>query len=361
MSARSLGLVAALAALMLIIVLWMAGSSPERVDDALKSALIPGLAEQINEIEAIDIVGADGETVASLRRERERWRLREKFDYEADFARIHGLLSDLARARRLEPRTDDPQWHARLGVSEPGAGEGAGMRINFVDSGLPGLIIGRPAPGGLGHFVRLADEPQTWLADRIPEIPAERMDWLERAIMDIPTDSIAAVDIHHPDGEAVRLRPADPEGGAWVVLDAPPEREVRPGWEVRQTANALSRLNLNDLRPHEAIPEDAVIVRYQSRDGLDFEARLFTEESVHWVHFRVSPAVRGEDQAAADDAAGNSIGAADGGDPDQELKVDAIAVDGRLSPWQFAVDATRFEQMTRRLSDLLLDSEGSGN
>ena len=189
--------------------------------------MLPGLVDRVNEIEALEIVGPGG-TVASLHRERDRWRLREKHDYEADFARIHELLRDLARARRVEAKTDNPDWYGRLGVDDVGAGGESGVAVRFPDSGLPGVIIGKRDPAGIGRYARVADQSRAWLIGEDIDLPLERMEWLERAIMDIPPSDIAAVTIRHPDGDTVELRPGDEEGSTWVMLDPPPGARSSP-------------------------------------------------------------------------------------------------------------------------------------
>lgn len=320
--------------------------------DLVGEPLLPGLRDNVNDVDALDVIAPDGEVVATLRRDRERWRVDEKFDYEADFARVHDLLRSLADARKLEARTADPAWYGRLGVASPGEDEGAGTMLRFPGRQIPELIVGQPDQAGIGRYVRLGNQEQSWLTGPLPDIPLAVIDWLETAIMDIPATDLAAVTVIHPDGQRVELRPGDAEGSTWVLLDAPVEREVKPAWQVRQTANALSRLNMTDVRPNDAMPDDVVRILFRTRDGLDFTARLFAEGDTRWLNFSVAPtperALDPEEDEAADDerqVAGD------------ERTIDAVAVDGRLSPWQFAIDPSRFEQMTRRLEDLLVPLE----
>lgn len=340
MSARTLiilGLGALLAIVLALVLVDRADESPAVAGDG---ALLPGLADRINAIDALEVVAPDGSTVATLHRERERWRMREKHDYEADFARIHDLLRDLAKARRLEARTDNPQWYGRLGVAAPGQGEGSGVALRFPASELPTLIIGNRDPAGIGRYVRLDNQARVWLTGQNLELPVERMEWLERAIMDIPASDIGEVSIRRPGGESVELRPGDEEGSVWVMLGPPPDREVEPAWKLRQTANALARLNMADVREHDPVlvPEDAVESVFTTRDGLVFTATTFSDDAGDWVHFSAS--------------------AREPGDTDSEI--DVVAVDGRLSPWQFALERDRFQRLRPTVEDLLVTPEDEG-
>lgn len=304
--------------------------------------LLPELSDRVNAIEALEITGPDGGTVASLHRSRERWRMRQKYDYEADFARIHDLLRDLASALRLEEKTGNPEWYGRLGVVTPGRGDDSGLLVSFPEAELPGVIIGRRDRAGLGRYVRLKGEPHAWLIDRDIDLPAERMKWLEQAIMDIPAADIRSVSIDHADGGRVELRPGDEEGSTWVMLDVPEGREVKPAWQLAQTASVLARLNMEDVRPADSVPvpEDAVTTTFLTRDGMRFIARSFSDEQSHWVRFRVV-----EDDAGADSS------------EDSGPDIDIVAVDGRLSPWQFAISDERFRQLRRTSEDMLLAPE----
>ncbi len=337
MSARTLIILGLGALLAIVLALVLVGRPDDSLPVADDSALLPGLADRINAIDALEVVAPDGSTVATLHRERERWRMREKHDYEADFARIHDLLRDLARARRLEARTDKPQWYGRLGVAAPGEGEGSGVALRFPDSDLPTLIIGHRDPAGIGRYVRLENEARAWLTGQNLELPVERMQWLERAIMDIPAADIREVSIRRPGGESVELRPGDEEGSVWVMLDPPADRKVEPAWKLRQTANALARLNMADVREHDPalIPEGAVASVFTTRDGLVFTATTFSDDAGDWVHFG----------ASADEPR------------DTDTEIDIAAVDGRLSPWQFALDSDRFKRLRPTVEEFLVAPE----
>ncbi|QKK02817.1 MAG: DUF4340 domain-containing protein [Pseudomonadota bacterium] len=341
MTARTLIILGVLTVMALVVALLVSNPST-RTDTGMESGyLLPELRARINDIESIDIVAAGGETSVTLRRERERWRVRERFDYEADFAAVHDLLRDLAEARIVEQKTDNPEWYGRLGVADIAEDGAAGVRVDFPGAELPGIILGDPDSAGIGRYARLADRARSVLIDRDPDVPTDPLEWLEKAIMDIPAADIEAVTLRHPDGETVELRPGDQEGSTWVVLGVPEGREARQAWYQRQTADALSSLNMENVRVHETLPDDAVRALFRTRDGLNFVATLFTDDDGHWVHFSVSAEL-----PATDDGALN--------DDQAELSADAAAVDERLSPWQFSIDESRHDRMTRRLEDFLV-------
>lgn len=316
------------------------------------AAAVPGLADVVNDVDELEIVAGSGETVASLHRDRKRWRVRERHDYEADFARVHDLLRDLARATRVEPRSSKPEWYSRLGVDDPGSSEGSGRVVRFPGSPADGVIIGRSDPASIGRYARLEDSDRVWLIDHDIELAGDVLSWLERAIMDIPASDISAVSIRHSGGETVELRPGDENGELWVVLDVPGDREAAAGWQLHQIADALARLNMEDVRPHDEslVPEDSVETTFQTRDGLVLSVRLFVEDQDHWAHFHVS--------AQAVDSGSGLAGNGNGRPPDQPgLDVDAVAADARLSPWQYRMSKDRFERLTAGADDVFVETE----
>ncbi|MFP4208428.1 MAG: DUF4340 domain-containing protein [Wenzhouxiangella sp.] len=307
--------------------------------------LVPQLRAVINEIDAIEITAAGEVLVARLRRDDTRWRVENRAGYEADFRRIHDLLRGLADANRAEPRTALEEWYPRLGLSDLDSEVARGVQVAFPGRDLPAVILGDQDEATGGRYARLEGQAQSWLTDQPLEVPASTVGWLERSVMDIPARELAEVTIVHPDGDRVRLRPADEEGEQWVVLDVPDGREAAPDWQIRPVANGLASVNLEDVRRHESVPEDAVRALYVTRDGLNFVVDLFVDDGRPWARFSVSAepqAVVADDEAAEEEQG-------DG------LLADAVAVDARLSPWQFALPEAKFETMTRRLEDLLAE------
>jgi hypothetical protein len=302
--------------------------------------LIPGLRAVVNEIEAVDVVAADGGRLVSLRRERERWRVAERDGYEADFELVHDLLRTLAAGHRASPRTSNPAWYARLGLVEPGQPAASGMMLVFPGTDLPRLIVGQLDGTGQGHFVRLADDVQSWLSDVPIDLPDSTAGWLERSVMDIPARELAEVTILHPDGDTIQLRSADEAGEQWVLMNVPEDRDAAEAWQLRPVANGLANVSMEDVASFQGAPDSAVRALYRTHDGLNFLATLFEDDAGAWVHFAVSAEVAASDSATEDAT-------------ERELLIDAAAVDERLSPWQFRVPMRKYENMTRRHEQLL--------
>lgn len=340
MSQRSIVMLGVATLILMVAALLLTGR-PQDTSDQAGGALIPGLREQVNEIEAIDITAGDGRSVARLRRSQDRWQLENRGGYDADFRRVHEFLRELALARRAEPRTAQPEWFPRLGLADIGSHEAAGVLVEFPGTSLGAVILGNQDQTTGGRYARLVDEPGTWLSDRTLDAPVETVSWLERNVMDIPASQLSEVVIVHPDGDRVRLRPADDDGDQWVLLDVPEGREAGPRWEIRPVANGLASIVMEEIRRHDdRVPEDAIRSLYVTRDGLNFVVSLFLDEDGYWAHFSVS----------ADTALQE---AGDLSEADRQLLIDAAAVDARLSPWQFRLHRRKFEVMTRRLEEML--------
>lgn len=339
MSQRSILLLGVATLIVMVAALLLTAQREQATVDG--GLLVPGLRELINEVDAINLIGGDGEAIAVLRRRDERWRVENRDAYEADFRRVHDFLRELALAQRAEPRTAQEEWFGRLGLADIGSADASGVLVEFPETDLPPVILGHQDQTTGARFARLPEEPGTWLTDRSLSLPDRPVLWLERSVMDIPASELSEVTILHADGDRVRLRPADEVGDQWVLLDVPEGREAGPRWEIRPVANGLASVILEDVRRHDGyIPEDAVRSLYVTRDGLNFIVSLFSDDAGAWAHFSVSaePSAPLEDALSAED---------------QALMIDAAAVDARLSPWQFALHQRKFEVMTRRLEDLL--------
>lgn len=341
MSKRSIVMLGVLTLILMVVALLF---TPQRPGRSLEDAglLLPELRYQVNELTAFDLSAGDGRRIAELRREQTGWVVLNRNGFEADFRRVQEFLRELALAQLIEPRTARPEMHARLGLADIGAPDGSGVLVEFPGTELPAIILGSQDSITGTRFVRLQGQAQSWLSDRALVVGQQTFDWLERSVMDIPASELAELSIEHPDGERVLLRPADEEGDQWVLLDVPEGREAAPRWEIRPVANGLANIVLSDVRRHGGeIPADAVRSSYLTRDGLRFVASLFSDDAGNWVHFSVSVAEPEGLDEGADEA-------------HQALVIDALAVDARLSPWQFALDQRKFEIMSRRLEDLLV-------
>ncbi|MGY6555973.1 MAG: DUF4340 domain-containing protein [Wenzhouxiangella sp.] len=338
MSQRQIVMLGVATLILMLLALLFSGQRSGGLEEG-SGLLVPGLREQVNELTALDIRGADGSLIVALRRDAQLWRVDNRDGFEADFRRVHDFLRELATARRAEPRTAQPEWHARLGLAEIGSPEASGVLIEFPGTELPAVILGQQDAITGGRFARLERDDSTWLSDRPLAVAVAALNWLERSVMDIPASELAEVRIEHADGDRVHLRPADEAGDQWVLLNVPTGREAGPRWEIRPVANGLANIQLDEVRRHDgAVPDDAVRSTYITRDGLVFAVRLFSDENGSWAHFSVS--VQSGEEVSGDR-------------PKDQLLIDATAVDARLSPWQFALNPRKFEVMTARQESLL--------
>jgi len=311
--------------------------------------LLPGLEEQVNEIDWLRI-SAEGEAVATVRREADRWIVEEASAYRADWPQVQRLLSTLASARVIEAKTSNPKYFERLGVEDPGSPETSGVLISFAEStGLPAVISGNRAQGRDGQYARLEGATQSVLIDSELDLPRETVDWLEREIIDIPESEVVEVSVHHPDGESVVMKKISADDENFELQAVPDGFEPKSAWTVNALAGGLSALEFDAVAPADDI-EWASETRYRvvTADGLDLEARLVevageSEEADPAFWMRLEAGL----YTTAIGGAGNS----------PETAERAGAVNRRVEGWAYRIAQYRYDNMTRRMNHFLQEIE----
>jgi hypothetical protein len=351
--------------------------------------LVPGLKERINDISAITVTGAGETESVSITRGGDGWQVKEKDGFAADVGKLRQVLLAIADARKLEQKTANPELYAQLGVAateagsgaEPEAGSGAEseagrgslIEISGDDSSDDlkyAVIIGNVAQAK-NRYVRMADDNQSWLIDKNPELPQSAAGWLASDLLDIDAARIRSVSIRHEDGETLRLEKASAEDTSYSVLGIPEGRELSYATVANGIAGVLKGLTLDDVRRVNAGELSATSV-FSTFDGLEISFRRYQDGDTAWIALAAEfvppdvppdvPVAASEesaaDQAASDDAAveqptgeskDDSADAQSGETPEEE----AANINARHAGWQYRVPDYKGDLLARRWNDIL--------
>ena len=276
--------------------------------------LFPDLPQRFDAARRIEVETAAGSI--TIEQADGHWRVREKYDWPADPTRVAGVLTGLADLRALEPRTANPDRHARLHLdapSEPGSKALALRLLAAEDEVLAAILIGerRGVAGDLPQFyVRRPGQAQTWLAEG-PLEPARRASlWLDDDLIDIPAERVCALQVRHAAGEMVHI--SRPQGDAEPALVNLPEAgadaaRVADPVRVRAALYGLQRLQLQDVvRPGELAVDWAAAVeaRFETCDGLAVTVRSLPHQAARYLRLEADAAAGSARQAEAADRAG---------------------------------------------------------
>jgi hypothetical protein len=338
-----------------VAVLLVPGRTGHESDHATK-LLLPDLAPQVNDIAWMRIVGPGTETIVTLLRQGDSWNVEEAAGYRADWTKLKKLLADLAQAEIVETKTANPEYYDRLGVEDLSSPEAGGVLIEFdADSGVPALIVGKPAQGRSGRYVRLRDAEASALVDRDLDVPTDRSGWLDRAVIDIPDEEVLEVSISQQNGQRLRIAKVSADEENFTLQDIPAGREARSDWTVNAPAGALSALTLEDVRPAAELDwTGAAHYSLVTADRLVIDADLLllpadsedeSAQDAYWIRLQAGvypTALAG--QAEQDDVAA-AIGER------------AAALNRDLDGWAYRIPKYKYDAMVKRLDDLLKPPE----
>jgi hypothetical protein len=352
MSKKHFSLLAVLTAVVVAIAFLLPGETA-RESGFEQEALLPDLEGQVNDIDWLRI-SAGGAVLATAVRREGQWQIEESAGYAADWPQIQQLLSGLSSAMVLEAKTANPEYYGRLGVEDPGSSDGSGVLVEFAEvTGLPAVIVGNAAKGRDGQYLRLADSAQSVLVDVELEVPRTAEDWLEREVTDIADSEVVEVEITAADGESVLASKVAADDADFTLQDVPEGFEPNSNWAVNSLAGGLSSLRLEAVAPASNFDwAEAVRYRVLTADGLIVEAELVAlaqagdEGEEHWLRIEA-----GTRTTAVEDGMDEEAAAA--------TAERAAAINARASGWAYRVPQYKFESMSKRMEDLVRETEAT--
>ena len=265
--------------------------------------LLPGFAARVEAIDTIEVVGAGDATQVRIEKRAGTWVMPDRDGWPANQREVSRALFRLAEARRIEPKTRNPDLHARLGVEAVAAPEAKGAELRLAGGGEPvRLVVGNNHPALGGSYVRIGDDPQTWLLDEDIGPAREPTDWLDRRLLDIPMARIEEVRIAPAGARAFRLSRVEDR----FSLDGQPPAAMTDPDAGNGTAGFTDQLPFDDLAL-DAGAEATQVVDFIGVDGVAVRVAAWRDERGTWARLTASfdeaRALAWFEQAAAAEAA----------------------------------------------------------
>ncbi|UCG71667.1 MAG: DUF4340 domain-containing protein [Chromatiales bacterium] len=328
--------------------------------------VLPGLAAVLNDINSVTVRRAGDTTVATLRRDEGGWVLADRDDYPANFARIRQNLRGLADAQIFEAKTANAEFYERLGVRDIADPEAAGTELDIQAPGYSArVIIGRTDEGGGSlAYVRRAGDAQSYLVTASLDPGSQSADWLDTAILDLPSARVRSVQIRHPDGEILAIAKPRSESTNYTVADVPEGRSLTYDGVANAIGAALAGLKLDDVEPaagFDAGDAEPTVASFETFDGLVVEARTWQrdESTVHAFAATVTTPEPAEETPGEAEGDAGAEGSDDPIDAEAVARVqqEADTINARLNGWIYTTPSFKAEQFTRRMDDLLAAAE----
>lgn len=283
---------------------------------------LPGV--QVAQVKAIEVQRGDQPLVRLERRE-QGWVVPAKADYPADQGVVNKLLKALVEARKVEPRTANPELYGRLGLADQGEAEQRAVRLSLEQGEVPlQLLIGKPGQQD-GQLVRRADEAQSWLVSQRIELPASELEWLDRRVTAIPFAEVRELDLRHAGGERLTLARDKAEQANLQVRDLPKGKRLAFDGAANGFGQFFADLRFADAAPLAQLGFDgkpALEFSLTTFAGKTLKGRFYGKADQHWLLL------------------------------EQGSGLSASEVPGR-SDWAYRVEPYQYQSLARKLTDLL--------
>lgn len=280
--------------------IWLASTRSPQSSGIEGGALAPRLGSQLDQVTQVRITGAGNTVLATLQRDGSgQWKLLEKGGYPVDVEKLRSLLSAIALAQKIEPKTALPERHAQLGVEDVSTVDAHGVQVD-IDAGSHqfAIVFGDNVVRGSGTYVRHVAEDQSWLVGNNIAVERNPANWLVRELIDIGANRIDAIRVQPIEGPVIELaRSAEDDAASdFAFVELPRGREPAEGYTREALAGVLSGLSFEDVFTLDEMPEPEAIqeARFSLRDGRRLTLRSWQQDERTFA--RLSMAL---DEAAA--------------------------------------------------------------
>lgn len=321
-----------------------------------RTALFPDLAAHVNDISEISIKGY-GQNVV-LKQQDNLWLLASADNYPALINKVRAAVINMADLKIVAEKTSNPEFHARLGVEGPDVPESTSLLVtmkNRAGQEMVNLIVGhlRQSSGSKpGFYVRKPESPLALLVEGSLELSAQPEDWFERELFDIPPEEIKDVTISYPDGKTFGIYKESKEQIDFKTRGLDINNESAAKIIIHRISVGLEEMRadgVSSLR-NFTFPEDAIITRVHTFDGLTVEAKLTRRDGKFYAHFTFTgdatnppeKTTTGEDSATPAESQPAATA------PDQQPAPAELAamMTNALSGWVYQIPDFKYEALT---------------
>jgi len=303
----------------------------------------PALSNALND--ASEIAVKSNTAAFTIKKSGDAWVIAEKDNYPVEFDKVKSALVKLADLRLLEAKTSDPTRYERLQLNDVSDKDAKSKEITVKDAKgqvLAAGVLGRRNSNlfgatAAGTYMRRTGQPQAWLAEGDVDIGATPNDWLQRRIVEIPSERVKSAEITQPTGEKLFLHKDKPEDKNYTVDNIPQGRKLASEGEANGIGGGLWRLELEDVKQAAKVPfEKPWVAVFKTLDGVTVRLESVMVDKDVWT--RVA--------ATADDPQGDDAAK-------EKLKAEATAITERNKGWVYKMSPGDGERLTRKLDDLL--------
>lgn len=272
----------------------VSSDSSARRDPKIGEPVFFGLIDQANEVASITLKSNFG--TLTLDRSAAGWTLRESDSYPVQTVKANGSVLDLASLRFHEPKTNRPDKYAKLNLLDFDAPDSGSSHVvvRSKDSAvLAELIVGNskfnlPGTKTGGVYLRLPNDPQTWLAQGIVNFSGLPSNWLERPIFSIAGDRIKRVETRSPTTKPVVITNQNTNPLAFSLQNIPANFKLRYKDEPGLIATNLEGLVLEDARKAGAVSFTAANTNqaaFETLEGLQIIVETTRNDAGTWARF----------------------------------------------------------------------------
>lgn len=353
---NSLSILALITAVMVIWMLVTIYQTEDTSDDF--SLLFPELFEQMSDVNKITFKSEQDEFV--LTRDDATWTIGDYHNYRADQDLIRRMLVDLADARIIEQKTDDPELYSVLGVEGAEDGGSSFVITLFNDEQqVAGLVLGEPrdlsaqTAGPQQFYVRRDDDERSYLAEGYFQFSPMMLNWIDGMIIDIARERIARVDIIQPNGNTATLVNL----GQKDKFGTPEDREntifryEQLGYDI---AGSLYQMRLEDVQPVEEFSRgDAEVVRaeFLTYDGLKVIAETSFNDGFYFSTFRAEYAPDATPEVP------QAIASLDVLKTAEQVQQEVEQINQKVEPWVYRMGGFVGNNLMRAKSDMVTEQD----
>ena len=250
----------------------------------------------VNDVQSLTV--NNGSETAEIVKKGDKWQVRNRYGYPADFARIKQNLMKLRTMKIVQSFTVSPEEYGQIQVNRPSEenDEKTGVSLlckNSKGDKVADIILGKNhrkksgggmmsmmSPGSVGRYIRVADyqkgeEKTVLVSESFRQFSADPADWLDPEFVKIENpEKIMLQDTS--DGSSWTLRKND--DGDWLLEGMQEGKNLKDS-AVRRLAGAFERADFEDVAAPSIKAEDTglnkpKVVTYFTENGLRYTLRF---------------------------------------------------------------------------------------